>query len=121
MKIGHQIFKLSRSINGTNVLTKFHEDQTINVPYRVFTMQNGDDARRTRSNQKILNIEILQNFYTLDNLMMVVVVMIMMMTMTMKITMMIMMMMMVAEEEEEKDDDDDDDHDDDDNDDDDDY
>ncbi|KAH3711123.1 hypothetical protein DPMN_070623 [Dreissena polymorpha] len=31
MKIGHQIFELSRGINGTNVLTKFHEDQTINV------------------------------------------------------------------------------------------
>ncbi|KAH3892819.1 hypothetical protein DPMN_016949 [Dreissena polymorpha] len=31
MKIEHQIFELSRGINGTNVLTKFHEDLTINV------------------------------------------------------------------------------------------
>ncbi|KAH3734870.1 hypothetical protein DPMN_041320 [Dreissena polymorpha] len=40
-------FKLSRGINGTNVLTKFHEDQTINVASRVFTRQNVDDTRRT--------------------------------------------------------------------------
>ncbi|KAH3769158.1 hypothetical protein DPMN_170406 [Dreissena polymorpha] len=40
MKIGHQIFELSRGINGTNVLYKFHEDQTINVASRVFTRQN---------------------------------------------------------------------------------
>ncbi|KAH3824425.1 hypothetical protein DPMN_126261 [Dreissena polymorpha] len=32
---------------GANVLTKFHEDQTINVASRVFTRQNVDDARRT--------------------------------------------------------------------------
>ncbi|KAH3825620.1 hypothetical protein DPMN_127501 [Dreissena polymorpha] len=47
MKIGHQIFELSRGINGTNVLTKFREDQTINVASRVFTRQNVDDRRRT--------------------------------------------------------------------------
>ncbi|KAH3846332.1 hypothetical protein DPMN_088632 [Dreissena polymorpha] len=40
-------FGFSRGINGTNVLTKFHEDQTINVASRVFTRQNVDDARRT--------------------------------------------------------------------------
>ncbi|KAH3807145.1 hypothetical protein DPMN_135478 [Dreissena polymorpha] len=41
-----------RCINGTNVLTKFHEDQTINVASRVFTRQNVDDARRTKSDHK---------------------------------------------------------------------
>ncbi|KAH3880337.1 hypothetical protein DPMN_004250 [Dreissena polymorpha] len=39
-------FELSRGINGTNVLTKFHEDQTINVASRVFTRQNVDDVQR---------------------------------------------------------------------------
>ncbi|KAH3801967.1 hypothetical protein DPMN_155632 [Dreissena polymorpha] len=39
-------FKFSRGINGTNVLTKFHEDQTINMASRVFTRQNIDDGRR---------------------------------------------------------------------------
>ncbi|KAH3786935.1 hypothetical protein DPMN_165053 [Dreissena polymorpha] len=33
-------FELSRCINGTNVLTKCHEDHTINVTSRVFTRQN---------------------------------------------------------------------------------
>ncbi|KAH3874335.1 hypothetical protein DPMN_037577 [Dreissena polymorpha] len=47
MKIGHQIFELNLGVNGTNVLTKFHEDQTINVASRVFTRQNVDNARRT--------------------------------------------------------------------------
>ncbi|KAH3834679.1 hypothetical protein DPMN_108012 [Dreissena polymorpha] len=32
-------FNLSRGINGKNVLTKFHEDQTINVASGVFTRQ----------------------------------------------------------------------------------
>ncbi|KAH3824492.1 hypothetical protein DPMN_126329 [Dreissena polymorpha] len=32
-------FELRRGINGTNVLTKVHEDQTINVASRVFTRQ----------------------------------------------------------------------------------
>ncbi|KAH3859321.1 hypothetical protein DPMN_102039 [Dreissena polymorpha] len=40
------VFELSRGINGTNVLTKFHEDGTINVASRVFARQNVDDARR---------------------------------------------------------------------------
>ncbi|KAH3867865.1 hypothetical protein DPMN_031002 [Dreissena polymorpha] len=56
MKIRHQIFEPSRGINGTNVLTKFHEDQTINVASRVFTRQNVDDGRRTtdkRRSQKL--------------------------------------------------------------------
>ncbi|KAH3782147.1 hypothetical protein DPMN_160058 [Dreissena polymorpha] len=48
-------FKLSRGINGTNVLTKLHEDQTLNVASRVFTRQNVDDARRmTHSGQKAI-------------------------------------------------------------------
>ncbi|KAH3792698.1 hypothetical protein DPMN_146197 [Dreissena polymorpha] len=41
-------FELSRGINRKNVLTKFHEDQTINVASRVFTRQNVDDGRRTK-------------------------------------------------------------------------
>ncbi|KAH3861792.1 hypothetical protein DPMN_024742 [Dreissena polymorpha] len=45
-------FELSRGINGTNVLTKFHEDQTINVASRVFTRQNFEDARRTKGDHK---------------------------------------------------------------------
>ncbi|KAH3752999.1 hypothetical protein DPMN_187627 [Dreissena polymorpha] len=45
-------FELSRGINGTNVLTKFHEDQTINVASRVFKRQNVDDARRTKGDHK---------------------------------------------------------------------
>ncbi|KAH3882810.1 hypothetical protein DPMN_006755 [Dreissena polymorpha] len=40
-------FELSRGINGTNVLTKFHLDQTINVASSVFTRQNVDDGIRT--------------------------------------------------------------------------
>ncbi|KAH3721144.1 hypothetical protein DPMN_064060 [Dreissena polymorpha] len=50
------IFELSRGINGTNVLTKFHEDRTINVVSRVFTGQNVDNTRRTtdkRRSQKL--------------------------------------------------------------------
>ncbi|KAH3754390.1 hypothetical protein DPMN_189058 [Dreissena polymorpha] len=39
-------FELSRGINGTSVLTKFHEDRTIKAS-RVFTRQNVDGARRT--------------------------------------------------------------------------
>ncbi|KAH3888383.1 hypothetical protein DPMN_012416 [Dreissena polymorpha] len=38
------IFEPSQGINGTNVLTKFHEDQTINVASRVFTRKNIDDV-----------------------------------------------------------------------------
>ncbi|KAH3695727.1 hypothetical protein DPMN_083185 [Dreissena polymorpha] len=45
-------FELSRGINGTNVLTKFHEDRTINVASRLFTRQNVDDARRTKGDHK---------------------------------------------------------------------
>ncbi|KAH3880339.1 hypothetical protein DPMN_004252 [Dreissena polymorpha] len=47
-------FELSRGINGTNVLTKFHEDQTINVASRVFTRQNVDDTRWTKGDHKSL-------------------------------------------------------------------
>ncbi|KAH3876079.1 hypothetical protein DPMN_039359 [Dreissena polymorpha] len=45
-------FELSRGINGTNVLTKFHEDQTINVASRVFTRQNVDATGRTKGDYK---------------------------------------------------------------------
>ncbi|KAH3885383.1 hypothetical protein DPMN_009376 [Dreissena polymorpha] len=47
-------FELSRGINGTNVLTKFHEDRTINVASGVFTrpMLTPHDARRTKGHHK---------------------------------------------------------------------
>ncbi|KAH3712359.1 hypothetical protein DPMN_072059 [Dreissena polymorpha] len=45
-------FKLSRDINRTNVLNKFHDDRTINVASGVFTRQNVDDARRTKCDHK---------------------------------------------------------------------
>ncbi|KAH3872174.1 hypothetical protein DPMN_035389 [Dreissena polymorpha] len=45
-------FELSRGINGKNVLTKFHEDQTINVASRVFKRQNVDYARQTTHNRQ---------------------------------------------------------------------
>ncbi|KAH3748188.1 hypothetical protein DPMN_182626 [Dreissena polymorpha] len=38
------------SINEKNVLTKFHEDQTKNVAFRVFTRQNVDDGQRRKDN-----------------------------------------------------------------------
>ncbi|KAH3832476.1 hypothetical protein DPMN_105766 [Dreissena polymorpha] len=47
---------LPPGINGTNVLTKFHEDRTINEASRVFTRQNVDNGRRTtdkRRSQKL--------------------------------------------------------------------
>ncbi|KAH3781524.1 hypothetical protein DPMN_159355 [Dreissena polymorpha] len=45
-------FELSRCINRTNVLTKFHEDQTINVASGVFTRQNVDDGRLTMDDRQ---------------------------------------------------------------------
>ncbi|KAH3719736.1 hypothetical protein DPMN_062607 [Dreissena polymorpha] len=47
-------FEFSRGINGTNVLTKFHEDRTINVASGMFTRQmlTGHDARRTKGDHK---------------------------------------------------------------------
>ncbi|KAH3693969.1 hypothetical protein DPMN_081408 [Dreissena polymorpha] len=45
-------FELSRGINGTNVLTKYHDDKTIYVASRVFTRQNVDDARRTTEKRR---------------------------------------------------------------------
>ncbi|KAH3894463.1 hypothetical protein DPMN_018620 [Dreissena polymorpha] len=44
-------FELSLGINGTSVLTKFHEDRTIKAS-RVFTRQNVDDARRTTDKKR---------------------------------------------------------------------
>ncbi|KAH3846228.1 hypothetical protein DPMN_088527 [Dreissena polymorpha] len=49
-------FRTQSRYQWKNVLTKFHEDQTINVASRVFTRQNVDDARRTtdkRQSQKL--------------------------------------------------------------------
>ncbi|KAH3746576.1 hypothetical protein DPMN_180985 [Dreissena polymorpha] len=46
MKIVFISFELGRGINRTNVLTKFHEDQTINVVSGVFTRQNVDDGQK---------------------------------------------------------------------------
>ncbi|KAH3713336.1 hypothetical protein DPMN_073126 [Dreissena polymorpha] len=49
--VNSTVFELGRGIIGTNVLTKFHEDQTINVASRVFTRQMlTTDARRTKGN-----------------------------------------------------------------------
>ncbi|KAH3809681.1 hypothetical protein DPMN_138057 [Dreissena polymorpha] len=43
-------FKLDRDIIGTNLLTKFHEDRTINVASIVFTNKCGrTDGRRTKT------------------------------------------------------------------------
>ncbi|KAH3809976.1 hypothetical protein DPMN_138358 [Dreissena polymorpha] len=42
--IGHKIFELDRDFIGTKLLTKFHEDRTINVASRVFT--NKYDGQR---------------------------------------------------------------------------
>ncbi|KAH3769593.1 hypothetical protein DPMN_170866 [Dreissena polymorpha] len=39
-----QIFELNQDIIGTNLLTMFHEDQTINAASRVLTRQNVDDG-----------------------------------------------------------------------------
>jgi len=50
-------FELSRGINGTNVLTKFHEDYTMNVASRVFTRQmlTMDDGQlKTHDGQKAI-------------------------------------------------------------------
>ncbi|KAH3769526.1 hypothetical protein DPMN_170796 [Dreissena polymorpha] len=44
----NQFFELNRNIIGTNLLTKFHEDRTINVASIVFTNKCGqtDDGQR---------------------------------------------------------------------------
>ncbi|KAH3820065.1 hypothetical protein DPMN_121809 [Dreissena polymorpha] len=39
--IGHEIFELNRDFIGTKLLTKFHEDRTINVASTVFTNKCG--------------------------------------------------------------------------------
>ncbi|KAH3693643.1 hypothetical protein DPMN_081082 [Dreissena polymorpha] len=49
MSVGRAlVFRLDRDFIGTNLLTNFHEDQTINVATRVFTNKCGrtDDRRR---------------------------------------------------------------------------
>ncbi|KAH3717899.1 hypothetical protein DPMN_060695 [Dreissena polymorpha] len=46
-------FELDRDFIGTKLLTKFHEDQTINVASRVFTNKCGrTDAERTDDRQR---------------------------------------------------------------------
>ncbi|KAH3705417.1 hypothetical protein DPMN_080488 [Dreissena polymorpha] len=48
------IFELDRDIIGTNRLTKFHEDRTINVASRVFTNKCGrTDGRQTKTGHKM--------------------------------------------------------------------
>ncbi|KAH3875502.1 hypothetical protein DPMN_038784 [Dreissena polymorpha] len=51
-------FELGRGIIGTYVLTKFHEDLTINVASRVFTRQmlTTDAQRTTEDGQKAITI-----------------------------------------------------------------
>ncbi|KAH3834907.1 hypothetical protein DPMN_108240 [Dreissena polymorpha] len=52
-----RVFQLDKYIVGTNLLTKFHEDQTIilNVAARVLTNQNVDKGRRTmHDKQKVI-------------------------------------------------------------------
>ncbi|KAH3782319.1 hypothetical protein DPMN_160231 [Dreissena polymorpha] len=64
-------FELNRGIIGTNLLTKFHEDQTKNVANRVFTRKTalptgGHIVQWTRTtfklNQHIIKTNILTNF-----------------------------------------------------------
>ncbi|KAH3790110.1 hypothetical protein DPMN_168305 [Dreissena polymorpha] len=47
LNVTSTVFELDRDIIGTNLLTKFHEDQTINVASRVFTNKCGrtDDGQ----------------------------------------------------------------------------
>ncbi|KAH3867997.1 hypothetical protein DPMN_031133 [Dreissena polymorpha] len=53
LKIGHEIFELNRDFIGTKLLTKFHEDQPINVASRVFTNNcKRTDGRRTKTVHK---------------------------------------------------------------------
>ncbi|KAH3862210.1 hypothetical protein DPMN_025176 [Dreissena polymorpha] len=48
LNVTSTVFKLDRDIIGTNLLTKFHEDRTINVASRVLTNKCGrtDDGQR---------------------------------------------------------------------------
>ncbi|KAH3788869.1 hypothetical protein DPMN_167032 [Dreissena polymorpha] len=62
-------FKLSRGINGKNVLTKFHEDRTINVASKVCSqgkMLTPNDARRTKGDEHVVlskaHIQLLTKF-----------------------------------------------------------
>ncbi|KAH3782157.1 hypothetical protein DPMN_160069 [Dreissena polymorpha] len=62
MKIGHEIFILNRGIIKTNLLTKFHEDRTRNVAFRVFTWKT---ARPTGGHvfQHIIETNLLTKFH----------------------------------------------------------
>ncbi|KAH3891420.1 hypothetical protein DPMN_015520 [Dreissena polymorpha] len=61
-------FELSRGINGTNVLTKFHEDRTINVASGMFTRQmlTLHNARWTKGDHVVLRV-ITRFFYSQIN------------------------------------------------------
>ncbi|KAH3891500.1 hypothetical protein DPMN_015604 [Dreissena polymorpha] len=55
-------FELDRDIIGTNLLTKFHEDRTINVASRVFTNKCGrTDDRRPDDGQSLVTKAHLSN------------------------------------------------------------
>ncbi|KAH3741987.1 hypothetical protein DPMN_048717 [Dreissena polymorpha] len=71
MTIGHEIFKLDQGIIKTNLLTKFHEDQTRNLPTRVFTRKTAPTTgchvfqwteTTFELNQHIMKTNILTNF-----------------------------------------------------------
>ncbi|KAH3885596.1 hypothetical protein DPMN_009591 [Dreissena polymorpha] len=51
LNVTSTVIKLDRDIIGTNLLTKFHEDRTINVASRVYTNNFGrtDDGQRPQS------------------------------------------------------------------------
>ncbi|KAH3880574.1 hypothetical protein DPMN_004491 [Dreissena polymorpha] len=53
LNVTSTVFKLDQDFIGTNLLTKFHEDRTINVASRVFTNKCGrTDERRTKTSHK---------------------------------------------------------------------
>ncbi|KAH3693309.1 hypothetical protein DPMN_192713 [Dreissena polymorpha] len=48
----HKFFEHDKDITGTTFLTKFHDNQAINVTYRVLPRKNIDDALRTNVDAK---------------------------------------------------------------------
>ncbi|KAH3860744.1 hypothetical protein DPMN_023663 [Dreissena polymorpha] len=52
ISLRHTFFEHDKDITGTTFLTKFHDNQTINVTYRVLPRKNVDDALRTNSDAK---------------------------------------------------------------------
>ncbi|KAH3880320.1 hypothetical protein DPMN_004232 [Dreissena polymorpha] len=49
LNVTSTVFKLDRDFIGTNLLTKFHEDRTINVSSRVFTNKCGQTTDKDQS------------------------------------------------------------------------